>query len=156
MIDIDYLRLFESLPHCDSMCNIVEDWGYAPNLYYFDQEWHVSWIDSAEGDCLCDFVGKSPEEAIINAHRSIIITDNSIKFYNILIPKDENNLINDIWNTEEELPEYHKLLLCLHKKGKFLAILQENHYLFTVPGSLIYHFEDIIKWAYADEIFPKI
>lgn len=23
-------------------------------------------------------------------------------------------------------------------------------------GSLIYHFEDIIKWAYADEIFPKI
>lgn len=51
-----------------------------PNLYYFDQEWHVSWIDSAEGDCLCDFVGKSPEEAIINAHRSIIITDNSIKF----------------------------------------------------------------------------
>lgn len=54
--------------------------GYAPNLYYFDQEWHVSWIDSAEGDCLCDFVGKSPEEAIINAHRSIIITDNSIKF----------------------------------------------------------------------------
>lgn len=57
---------------------------------------------------------------------------------------------------EEELPEYHKLLLCLHKKGKFLAILQENHYLFTVPGNLIYHFEDIIKWAYADEIFPKI
>lgn len=47
MNDIDYLRLFESLPHCDSMCNIVEDWGYAPNLYYFDQEWHVSWIDSA-------------------------------------------------------------------------------------------------------------
>lgn len=46
---------------------------------------------------MCDFVGKSPEEAIINAHRSIIITDNSIKFYNILIPKDENNLINDIW-----------------------------------------------------------
>lgn len=80
MNDIDYLRLFESLPHRDSMCNIVEDWGYAPNLYYFDQEWHVSWIDSAEGDCLCDFVGKSPEEAIINAHRSIIITDNSIKF----------------------------------------------------------------------------
>lgn len=30
MNDIDYLRLFESLPHCDSMCNIVEDWGYAP------------------------------------------------------------------------------------------------------------------------------
>lgn len=54
------------------------------------------------------------------------------------------------------IPEYHKLLLCLHKKGKFLAILQENHYLFTVPGSLIYHFKDIIKWAYADEIFPKI
>ena len=44
MNDIDYLRLFESLPHCDSMCNIVEDWGYAPNLYYFDQEWHVSWV----------------------------------------------------------------------------------------------------------------
>lgn len=62
------------------MCNIVEDWGYTPNLYYFDREWHVSWIDSAEGDCLYDFIGKSPEEAIVNAHKGISITNNSIKF----------------------------------------------------------------------------
>lgn len=77
---MDYLKIFKSLPHCDSMCNIVEDWGYAPNLYYFDQEWHVSWIDSTEGDCLYDFVGKSPEEAIVNAHKGISITNNCIKF----------------------------------------------------------------------------
>lgn len=32
MNDIDYLRLFESLPHCDSMCNIVEDWVMRQSL----------------------------------------------------------------------------------------------------------------------------
>ena len=62
------LDKFKELPHINSLYEIVDDWGYAPNLYHFDGSWHVTWIHCEEGDGLDDFVGESPEEAINKAY----------------------------------------------------------------------------------------
>lgn len=62
------LEMFKHLPHIDSNYNVVIDWGYTPNLYHADGEWHVSWIDCNEGDSLLDYSGKTAEEAIKRAY----------------------------------------------------------------------------------------
>lgn len=61
------LELFKKLPHLDSNEIIVADWEYTPNLYHFDQSWHVSWIGCLEGDTFVDFEAETPEEAIKKA-----------------------------------------------------------------------------------------
>lgn len=60
------LDLFKKLPHLDvnGGIKVVEDWGYAPCLYHFNGEWHVSWIDYEEDNKLVHFYAKSPEDAI--------------------------------------------------------------------------------------------
>ena len=62
------LEKFKKLPHINSLYEIVDDWGYAPNLYHFDGDWHVTWIHCEEGDGLDDFIGDTPEEAINKAY----------------------------------------------------------------------------------------
>lgn len=61
------LELFKKLPHLDYGKHVLTDWGYAPNLYHFDQSWHVSWIECEEGDSIKDFEAETPEEAIKKA-----------------------------------------------------------------------------------------
>ena len=59
---------FKSLLHLNrDMKSTCKDFGYAPNLYYFDSKWHVSWISCSEGDTLIDFDGDEPEIAIQKA-----------------------------------------------------------------------------------------
>lgn len=65
--DDDALSLFKTLPHLDGNYNIVDDWGYTPNLYHFDTQWFVDWIHCEEGDSLLSYSGKTPEEAIMKA-----------------------------------------------------------------------------------------
>ena len=62
------LDKFKELPHINSLYEIVDDWGYAPNLYHFDGDWHVTWIHCEDGDGLDDFIGATPEEAINKAY----------------------------------------------------------------------------------------
>ena len=65
---IDYLKLFASLEHLNSKYEKVEDdWGYAPTLYSFDGQWHVSWISCEELDVLISYEADSPQEAILKA-----------------------------------------------------------------------------------------
>ena len=64
---MEALELFKKLPHLNSNKNVVVDWGYTPNLYHFDQSWHVSWIHCEEGDAFIDFEAETPEEAIKKA-----------------------------------------------------------------------------------------
>ena len=66
--DMTELDKFKELPHINSLYEIVDDWGYSPNLYHFDGDWHVTWIHCEDGDGLNDFVGETPEEAINKAY----------------------------------------------------------------------------------------
>ena len=67
-IDENHLEKFKSLQHISrDLHQTLEDWGYAPNLYFFDGMWHVSWISCEEGDSIKDFEGNTPEEAIDKA-----------------------------------------------------------------------------------------
>lgn len=62
------LEKFKSLQHITGdLHRTLEDWGYAPNLYFFDGIWHVSWISCEEGDSIKDFEGNTPEDAIDKA-----------------------------------------------------------------------------------------
>ena len=62
------LENFKSLQHISGdLKSTLQDWGYAPNLYFFDGMWHVSWISCEEGDGIKDFEGNTPEEAIDKA-----------------------------------------------------------------------------------------
>lgn len=65
----DSLEKFKSLQHIsgDLHKTLVEDWGYAPNLYHFDESWHVDWISCEEGDSIKGFTADTPEEAINKA-----------------------------------------------------------------------------------------
>ena len=64
----DSLGNFKSLQHISrDLKSTLQDWGYAPNLYYFDGMWHVSWISCEEGDVIKDFEGNTPEETIDKA-----------------------------------------------------------------------------------------
>lgn len=64
----DSLEKFKSLQHITKdLHRTLEDWGYAPNLYFFDGMWHVSWISCEEGDSIKDFEGNTSEEAIDKA-----------------------------------------------------------------------------------------
>ena len=63
------LEKFKSLKHINKdLDKTLEDWGYAPNLYYFDGSWHVDWISCEEGDSIKDFTGDTTEEAINKAY----------------------------------------------------------------------------------------
>lgn len=63
------LEKFKSLQHITKdLYKTLADWGYAPNLYYFDRMWHVSWVNCEEGDSVKDFEGNTPEEAIDKAY----------------------------------------------------------------------------------------
>ena len=63
------LEKFKSLQHITKdLHQTLEDWGYAPNLYFFDGMWHISWISCEEGDGIKDFEGSTPEEAIDKAY----------------------------------------------------------------------------------------
>ena len=62
------LEKFKSLQHISKdLKSTLQDWGYAPNLYYFDGNWHVDWISCEEGDSIKDFTGDTVEEAINKA-----------------------------------------------------------------------------------------
>ena len=63
------LEKFQELPHINSLYEIVDDWGYTPNLYHFDGMWHVSWIHCEDFDTLEDFNGYTPEEAVDEAYK---------------------------------------------------------------------------------------
>lgn len=64
----NFLEKFKSLQHITKdFHQTLEDWGYAPNLYFFDGMWHVSWISCEEGDSIKDFEGNTSEEAIDKA-----------------------------------------------------------------------------------------
>ena len=63
------LEKFKSLQHISrDLHRTLEDWGYAPNLYFFDGMWNVSWISCEDGDSIKDFEGNTPEEAIDKAY----------------------------------------------------------------------------------------
>ena len=65
----NYLEKFKSLQHISGdLKSTLQDWGYAPNLYFFDGNWHVDWISCEEGDSIKDFEGNTPEEAIDKAY----------------------------------------------------------------------------------------
>lgn len=62
------LEKFKSLQHISrDLKSTLQDWGYAPNLYYFDGNWHVDWISCEGGDSIKDFTGDTVEEAINKA-----------------------------------------------------------------------------------------
>ena len=64
------LEKFKSLQHITGdLKRTLQDWGYAPNLYFCDEMWHVSWISCEEGDSIKDFEGNTPEEAIDKAYK---------------------------------------------------------------------------------------
>jgi len=64
----NYLEKFKSLQHISGdLHQTLEDWGYAPNLYYFDGNWCVDWISCEEGDSIKGFTGDTAEEAIDKA-----------------------------------------------------------------------------------------
>lgn len=68
-VEEDSLEKFKSLQHITGdMKSTVEDWGYAPNLYYFDGSWHVDWISCEEGDSIHGFTAETPEKAIDKAY----------------------------------------------------------------------------------------
>ena len=65
----DSLEKFKSLQHISGdLHQTLEDWGYAPNLYYFDGSWHVDWISCEEGDSIKGFTEDTAEEAINKAY----------------------------------------------------------------------------------------
>ena len=67
-VKYDSLENFKSLQHISrDLKSTLQDWGYAPNLYFFDGMWRVSWISCEEGDSIKDFEGNTPEEAIDKA-----------------------------------------------------------------------------------------
>ena len=64
-----YLEKFKSLQHITKdLHKTLEDWGYAPNLYYFDGSWHVDWISCEEGDSIKGFTEDTAEKAIDEAY----------------------------------------------------------------------------------------
>lgn len=69
-VEDNSLEKFKSLQHItrDLHKTLVEDWGYAPNLYHFDKSWHVDWISCEEGDSIKDFTGGTAEAAIEKAY----------------------------------------------------------------------------------------
>ena len=63
------LEKFKSLQHITAdLHQTLEDWGYAPNLYFFDGMWHVDWISCEEGDSIKCFTADTAEEAINEAY----------------------------------------------------------------------------------------
>lgn len=63
------LKKFQELPHISSSYEILDEWGYTPTLYHFEEMWHVSWIHCEDCDTLEHFDGYTPEEAIDKAYK---------------------------------------------------------------------------------------
>lgn len=55
---------------------------YCPNLYPYDEEWHLTWIHCSEGDTLVDFQGATPNEAVSKAYDYIKGKGISVSLHN--------------------------------------------------------------------------
>ena len=68
LVNNEAIDKFKALQHITGdMKSAVEDWGYTPNLYHFDGNWHVDWISYEDGDSIKGFTAQTPEEAIDKA-----------------------------------------------------------------------------------------
>lgn len=63
------LDLFKELPRLSGNLKFVTEDLYNPTLYFFEDEWFVSWQNVYEGDTLLSFSGNTPEEAIEKAYK---------------------------------------------------------------------------------------
>lgn len=56
------------LPHLTYEKKITDDWGYTPNIYHFDGQWHCCWHHCEDCDALFGFTGETPVEAVTKAY----------------------------------------------------------------------------------------
>ena len=50
---------------------------YTPNLYPFDDGWHLTWLHKDDGDAICDFTGVIPFKAVEKAYKFYLNMKNS-------------------------------------------------------------------------------
>lgn len=61
--------------------------------------------------------------------------------------------INSVWHDKTAKPKVGELIICIHEKGKFVGILQEDQFFISSrQGCIRYFFDEIIKWAYVEDL----
>lgn len=68
-LETEPLDLFGKLPRLDAALNVIQEDEYNPTLYFFEDEWNVTWCNMYEGDTILNFSGDTIEIAIENAYR---------------------------------------------------------------------------------------
>jgi len=72
-IEVKFTKLPNLAPNPEKKESYIADpkGDYIPNLYFFDEGWHVTWLHKDDGDSICDFVGETATEAIEKAYSLI-------------------------------------------------------------------------------------
>lgn len=61
--------------------------------------------------------------------------------------------IDSVWHDKKVKPKVGELIVCVHEKGKLMGILQEDQiFISSRPGCILYRFNEIIKWAYLNDL----
>lgn len=64
-----------------------------------------------------------------------------------------NWFIDFVWHDKTVKPKVGEFIVCIHEKGKLMGILQEDQFFISSrPGCILYHFDEIIKWAYLNDL----
>lgn len=65
--------------------------------------------------------------------------------------------IDSVWHDKTVKPKVGELIVCVHEKGKLMGILQEDQvFISSRPGCILYHFDEMIKWAYLNDLLGII
>lgn len=61
--------------------------------------------------------------------------------------------IDSVWHDKTVKPKVGEFIVCIHEKGKLMGILQEDQiFISSRPGCILYCFYEIIKWAYLNDL----
>lgn len=91
---------------------------------------------------------KTVKKEIGNFHNDISLNSVAVAFR-----EGVNWFIDSVWHDKTVKPKVSELIVCIHKKGKLVGILQEDQFFISSrPGCVLYHFDETIKWAYLNDL----
>lgn len=68
-----------------------------------------------------------------------------------------NWFVDFVWHNKTVKPKIGEFIVCVHEKGKLMGILQEDQvFISSRPGCILYHFDEMIKWAYLNDLLGII
>lgn len=79
--------------------------------------------------------------------------DTSLNSVTVAFREGVGWFIDSVWHDKTVKPKVSELIVCTHKKGELVGILQEDQvFISSRPGCILYRFSETMQWAYLNDL----